>query len=534
MNHTRTTFRGALRKIVLRLGMPALCLPLVLLATASAVAQFESASVLGYVKDTTGAAVPRASVTLTNTSTGIVQTKTTDGEGRYEFASVPIGPYVVEAENPGFEKTKTQSFTVTTNARQRVDVELKAGSTGETVTVTSTPTQLETETSSRGQVIATREVENLPLNGRSYADLVLLAPGVRKSALENQTASSREASFNVNGQRSAFNNFLLDGLDNNNYGTSNQGFANENIPPSPDAVSEFRVETNNYSAEFGRASGAVINVATRRGTNQFHGKAYDYLRNTNLNAIGPFVPAGNVKQVYIRNQFGGTFGGPIYKDHTFFFVDYEGLRQIFRNPVTTVTLPNAEQRSGLFLLHKVDGTTAPLTLRNPITGTVFATGNVNAEATQFGKAVLAALPANNTGGIAFNNGISNNYVASPRGTIQDDKADGRVDHTFNQRWSIFGRYSEHRGTIFDPPTVLGRAGGNANTNVNLLNRQIAGGVTWIISSNKLPRRSLCLHQEPRWQIPLRPGRLFAACREWHHQRRSHGQGDRARSSMLSR
>jgi hypothetical protein len=459
----------------------------------SAYGQFESASVLGYARDTSGAAVAGVTVTLTNTATGIAQKAKTDSEGRYEFSSVPIGDYQVQAEVAGFERTQTQKFSVTTNARQRVDISLKAGSVNETVTVTAEPTILETETSSRGQVIGTREVENLPLNGRSYADLVLLAPGVRKSFLENQTASSREGSFNVNGQRSAFNNYLLDGLDNNNYGTSNQGFANENIPPSPDAVSEFRVETNNYSAEYGRASGAVINVATRRGTNQFHGKAYDYLRNTDLNAIGPFQPAGGIKQTFIRNQFGGTFGGPIYKDHTFFFADYEGLRQIFRNPVTTVTLPNSEQRQGKFLLHYVDGRTpTPIILRNPITSTVFTTGDVSAQATKFATAVLNALPANNStsitgggpGAVAYDT-ISNNYIASPRGTIQDDKGDIRIDHTFSQRWSLFGRYSEHRGTIFDPPTVLGRAGGNGNSNVHLLNRQIAGGVTWVISTNKL-------------------------------------------------
>lgn len=467
---------------------------LLLLPALHCYGQFESASVLGYVRDSTSAAIPNTTVTLTNIATGIKQTATTDAEGRYEFSSVQIGPYKVLAEASGFERSQTPNFTVTTNARQRVDVTLKPGSVAETVTVSSAPTILETETSSRGQVIGTREVENLPLNGRSYADLVLLAPGVRKSFLENQSASSREASFNVNGQRSAFNNFLLDGLDNNNYGTSNQGFANENIPPSPDAVSEFRVETNNYSAEYGRASGAVINVSTRRGTNQFHGKAYDYLRNTDLNAIGPFQPAGGVKQIFIRNQFGGTFGGPIYKDHTFFFMDYEGLRQIFRNPVTTVTLPNAEQRQGLFLLHYADPskTPTPITLHNPISGTVFTSGNVSAEATPFAKAVLAALPANNSvsttgggaGAVRYDT-IANNYIASPRGTIQDDKADARVDHTFNQKWSIFGRYSEHRGTIFDPPTVLGRAGGNGNANVHLLNRQIAGGMTWIISPSKL-------------------------------------------------
>ncbi len=467
---------------------------LLLLPALQCYGQFESASVLGYVRDTTSAAIPNSKVTLTNVATGIQQTATTDAEGRYEFSSVQIGSYKVLGEAQGFQQTQTQAFTVTTNARQRVDLALKAGSVAETVTVSAAPTALETETSSRGQVIGEREVENLPLNGRSYADLVLLAPGVRKSTLENQSASSREGAFNVNGQRSAFNNFLLDGLDNNNYGTSNQGFANENIPPSPDAVSEFRVETSNYSAEYGRASGAVINVSTQRGANKFHGKAYDYLRNTNLNAIGPFQPAGGIKQTFIRNQFGGTFGGPIKKDHTFFFVDYEGLRQIFRNQVSTVTLPNAEQRQGIFLFHYKDPSIAPtpITLRNPITGTVFTSGNVSAEATPFAKAVLAALPGNNatsvTGGgpgaVAYDT-IANNYIASPRGTIEDNKGDARIDETFNQKWSMFARYSEHRGTIFDPPTVLGRAGGNGNSNVHLLNRQIAGGATWIISPTKL-------------------------------------------------
>ena len=248
-----------------------------------------SASVLGYVKDSSGAAVPNATVTLTNIASNIKQTATSDAEGRYEFASVPIGTYRVETEAAGFEHTRTQDFQLTTDARQRVDLALKHGAVSETVTVSAAPTVIETETSSRGEVIGTKQIEDLPLNGRSYADLALLTPGVRKSFLENQTTTNREASFNINGQRSAFNNFLLNGLDNNSYGTSNQGFANENIPPSPDAVSEFRIETDNYSAEYGRASGGVINASIRRGTNQFHGRAWDYIRNTVFNAIGPFA-----------------------------------------------------------------------------------------------------------------------------------------------------------------------------------------------------------------------------------------------------
>ncbi len=131
-------------------------------------------------------------------------------------------------------------------------------------------------------------MQNLPLNGRAYADLAALAPGVRRNILENQSVTSRDASFNVNGQRSEFNNFLLDGVDNNAYGTSNQGFSNQAIPPSPDAINEFRVETNNYSAEYGRASGAVINVSINSGTNQFHGRVWEYNRNTESQCMGRF------------------------------------------------------------------------------------------------------------------------------------------------------------------------------------------------------------------------------------------------------
>jgi hypothetical protein len=436
----------------------------------SALAQFESASVLGYVHDSSGAAVTNSSVTLTNTATGISQTKTTDSEGKYEFPSVQIGNYKVTAEAQGFSRAVTESFAVQTNARQRVDVTLQAGSVSEEVTVTSAAQLLDTETSSHSTVIGTKQVEDLPLNGRSYADLVLLVPGARKSALENTTTSSREGSFNINGQRSAFNNYLLDGLDNNNYGTSNQGFANENIPPSPDAVSEFRVETNNYGAEYGRTTGAVINASIRRGSNQYHGRAWDYVRNTSFNAIGPFLPVGAGKPKFIRNQFGGTFGGPIWKDHTFFFADYEGVRQIFNNPSASSTLPTTAQRAGNF----------GIPLRNPVTGAVYPTGQIPASAvTPFARAVIDALPTPTAAG------ISNNYTITPRGTINDDKGDARVDHTFNDRWSIFGRYSEHRGSIFDPPSIPGRAGGNSNGNVNIQNRNIAGGATWTISANKL-------------------------------------------------
>ncbi|MGO4514727.1 carboxypeptidase regulatory-like domain-containing protein [Terriglobus sp. 2YAB30_2] len=453
---------------------------LVMLSPVVGWAQFENASVIGYVRDKSGAAVSGSSVTLTNTGTNVSQTSKTDGEGKFEFNSVNIGNYVVTAESAGFQTTKTAPFALTVNARQRVDVNVAAGTVNETVEVSAAAQILDTETSSRSTVVGTREVESLPLNGRSYADLALLVPGTRKSFLENQTTSSREASFNVNGQRSAFNNFLLDGLDNNNYGTSNQGFANENIPPSPDAVSEFRVEVNNYSAEYGRAPGAVVNAAIRRGTNQIHGRAWDYVRNTSFNAIGPFLATGATKPKFIRNQFGGTFGAPIWKDHTFFFGDYEGVRQIFNNAASTSTLPTANQRGGLFYLNDdTSNASNAIPLKNPISGKTYTGVIPTSDMTQFARAVLTTLPTNTVAGLA------NNYTITPRGIINDDKGDARVDHTFNDHWTIFGRYSQHAGYIFDPPSIAGRAGGNSNGNVNIKNRAIAGGVTWTISANKL-------------------------------------------------
>jgi Carboxypeptidase regulatory-like domain/TonB-dependent Receptor Plug Domain len=463
-------------------------------------AQFETASVLGYVRDGSGAVVSGATVSLVNQETKTQVAAQTDAQGAYQFTDVKIGQYQITAQANGFDTSTTQSFTVTVNARQRVDVGLKVGSNTETVTVDSAAALLETDSSERGQVIGTREVENLPLNGRAYADLAALVPGVRRNVLENSTDSSRDASFNVNGQRSEFNNFLLDGLDNNAYGTSNQGFSNQAIPPSPDAISEFRVETDNYSAEYGRSAGAVVNVSIRSGTNQFHGKAYDYLRNTVFNAIGPFTPPSNPltgkpqKPVLIRNQFGGTFGGPIWKDHIFFFGDYEGTRQVV-HAVNQATVPTANQNGTSALAIANGGYTflsgknnesasSPVPLVNPITGQSYANGVIpfnDPSVSAFAKGVLAALPQGNVPGSPF----SNNYASQPADTINDDKGDIRVDDTFSARTTAFVRYSQHQGKIVSPPNIQGPAGGNSNGTVNIFNQQIAGGVTHTFNQNSI-------------------------------------------------
>src|SRR3984957_6899129 len=399
------------------------------LQAALSFAQFETSAVLGFVRDTSGAPVAGSKVTLTNVVTGVTLTIQTDGQGHFQFPDVHVGNYKIAAAATGFNDSVTDPFAVDVSTRQRVDVTLKPGSVSETVTVSGAATQLETETSSTGTIVSQTQVQDLPLNGRAYGDLMALAPGVRRNVLENQSVTSRDASFNVNGQRSEFNNFLLDGLDNNAYGTSNQGFSNQAIPPSPDAINEFRVETDNYSAEYGRSAGAVINVSIRSGTNQFHGKAYDYLRNTVFNAIGPFTPPTNPltgkpqKPILIRNQFGGTFGGPIWKDHTFFFGDYEGTRQVVHT-ILQATVPTVDQNGTSALAVANGGYTfltasnTPVPLINPLTGQNYANGVIpfnDPSVTAFAKGVLGALPEPNVPGGPF----ANNYASQPSDTINN-------------------------------------------------------------------------------------------------------------------
>lgn len=445
-------------------------------------AQFETASVLGYVHDASGAALSNATVTLVNQETGTKVTIKTNAQGAYQFNDVHVGQYKIDAGASQFNESVTEVFTVDVNTRQRVDVVLHPGSVSETVTVSGAATQLQSESSDSGTIISQTEVDNLPLNGRAYGDLATLAPGVRRNNLENQSVTSRDASFNVNGQRSEFNNFLLDGLDNNAYGTSNQGFSNQAIPPSPDAINEFRAETSNYSAEFGRASGAVINVSINSGTNTFHGSVWEYHRNTVLNAIGPFlapvsaVTGKSQKPVLIRNQFGGALGGPILRNRMFFFADYEGDRQV-QGSYTTATIPTDLQRQGIFQT----STGAVVPLRNPVTGTFYANGVVpQSDWTPLAKLVIAALPSPNVP-----NSISNNYASMPKASLTDDKGDGRLDYYLSPKTTVFGRYSDHQGNIVDASSIPGEAGGGGNGTIHAYNRQIAGGVTHSFTTNSI-------------------------------------------------
>lgn len=428
-------------------------------------AQFDTATVLGTIKDPSGTVISNGRVSLLNLANGTQQNSATDDSGNYQFLNVRIGDYSLKAEAPGFKAAMAEKFSVTVNAHQRVDLTLQIGQVTESVTVSGAAAVLETDSSERGQVIATRQILDLPLNGRSYADLTLLAPGVRKSVLEDGSITSRDASYNVNGQRSSLNNFVLDGVDNNAYGTSNQGFSNQIVQLTPDAVAEYRVATDNYSAEYGRASGAVINASVRSGTNSYHGSAWEFLRNTQLNAVGFFQPLGGVKPVFQQNQFGASFGGRIIRDKLFFFVDYEGLRRVQR-ALTFASIPTTDFKAGNF----------GVPVKNPYTGQIYADGIVPLSQTSaFARAVLAALPDPNLPG------LSNNFQSLPRASITDDKGDWKIDYIPNQNLSTFVRYSQREANLYVPGNIPGIAGGNNNGDVHEFNQQIAAGTTYTIN-----------------------------------------------------
>ena len=265
-------------------------LAVVLLTASPVLAQFETAEVLGTVHDNSGAVMVGANVTLINQDTGIQAKTTTDSIGNYEFFNVRVGRYTITAEAPGFTKFTAKDVVVNVNARQRVDITLQVGVVSETVEVQGAAAVLQTDSSEHGQIIKTQQIVDLPLNGRNYSDLALLTTNVHKSPIAMTESTPREGAFNVNGMRSTYNNFLLDGLDNNAYSTSNQGFSE----PSGAALAGRRGRVQGHHQQLQRGvwpvGGAVVNVVMRSGTNQIHGTAFEFLRNTDFNAVGFFRP----------------------------------------------------------------------------------------------------------------------------------------------------------------------------------------------------------------------------------------------------
>ena len=296
------------------------------LVPANVRAQVDMGSISGIVRDPSGAGIPNAKVVLTNEDTNIAVSTTTGSDGEYTFSLVKIGHYSVSASGTGFQTVQQKNVTVDVQQKINLDISLVLGQTTETVVVNEAPPALQTQDASVGQVIEEREVKSLPLNGRNFTFLAQLSAGVTQDQADTRGLGN-SGSFAANGLRPAQNNYLLDGLDNNaNLVDFLNGTAYAVRPPV-DAIQEFKVETNNYSAEMGRSAGAVLNATIKSGSNQYHGSAWEFLRNDKFDAANFFENSGGIsKGKYRQNQFGATFGGPIKKDKTFFFMDYEGTR----------------------------------------------------------------------------------------------------------------------------------------------------------------------------------------------------------------
>ncbi|MGO9404506.1 MAG: TonB-dependent receptor domain-containing protein [Terriglobales bacterium] len=455
----------------------ALFLLMVLTFAAPLWAQKDAGAIVGLVRDSSGAVVTGAKVTVTDVDRGIQLTFATNDAGEYVASPLRIGRYTVTVEMKGFKKEVAGPVQVNIQDRVAVDLKLQAGAATEVITVTAERAQLETETSDLGQVVDAKRINALPLNGRNYAQLALLGVGV--AASEPNSRVETTYGFSANGARSLQNNFLLDGIDNNaNLGDVLNGAAYV-VQPAVDAIGEFKVDTNAYSAEFGRGNGAILNAVIKSGTNQLHGDLWEYLRNEKVDAINAFDTS---QQPYKQNQFGFTLGGPIVKNKMFIFGDYEGLRVSQGKPQIS-TVPTPAEVGGDFSLVSPLGAAMPGVVDcsgNPTyQGEIFNSrlaennyaGNANGYCGVPIGTTAAGVPTNIfTGNSGTNTAIdplgqelanlfpapndpalgTNAFLSDPKGTETENKFDIRYDYTISSKDNFFARFSYGNDSTFLP------------------------------------------------------------------------------------
>ena len=452
-----------------------------------AAAQFDSATLTGIVMDPTGSVVPAVTVKAVNEATNIETSGVTDSVGRFTFSNLRPGTYTIKAVAPGFKQFVSTGFELQVNQAARFDITLTVGQVNDEVTIVAETPVLETQSGGHGAVIDSTKIIELPLNGRDYNQLALLSPGVLAPTPRLQSVGFRGV-FNVNGNRAFQNAFQLDGVDNTSYSNSYRGLNAQVIQPSVEALQEFKIQTNAYSAEFGRSAGALVNAVTRSGSNQFHGSIYDFLRNSDLDASNFFANKAGLKKPFRqRNQFGAAAGGPIIKDKTFVFGDYEGLRDA-AGIVRFSSVPQPIWLQGMFatpIWNPYNPTDTGQDFRIPATANC-NDGNGNCWKIPanlidpVGQKILNVSPAPNTSSPTYDN----NYVAAPVTTNHTNQFDTRMDQIFSSRLNAFGRYSYSKSAIFQPGPRPGLSEGSFNDTfgtADLKSQQIAAGITWILS-----------------------------------------------------
>ncbi|HZQ45317.1 MAG TPA: TonB-dependent receptor [Acidobacteriaceae bacterium] len=499
-----------------RLPFVALLAAALFVLTPPAGGQVDTGAIVGTLSDSAGLRIPGAKVTVTEESTGVSTSVSSDADGSYIISPLKLGRYTLKAEKEGFKVSVEQHIEVTIQSRLEVNPTLQIGAVSESVQVSSTAPVLETQTSSLQQLVDTQPINDLPLNRRNATFLAQLSAGVT-FAQNDARGLQASGSFTANGFGRTENDYMLDGMDNNSEIGDLVNQTQYVILPPPDALREFTVQTSNYSAEFGHSAGAVLNVTTKSGTNTFHGDVWEFLRNDYFDAKDYFVLSSQRKPEFRLNQFGFTFGGPVTiphvyngKNRTFFFVDYQGFRQVQGQTFTESVPTLAEQNSGFQNLQDLvalqTGTTTDLLGRTFPKGTVFdpattraitkgvvdpvthltatATGYVRdpfytgslVGMTSFtnptAEAQMNTIPQSRISPVALKllrlypnpngKGLVSNYTVSPNNTQQTDSMDSRLDQQIGASDSIFFRYSYLYQTQFQASPLPGVADGAAS------------------------------------------------------------------------
>ena len=438
-------------------------------------------SIAGLVADPSGAMVPGVPVVARNTETGLSQKATTNAEGYYGFPALPWGRYELQIEHSGFQAYKRMGLVVNSSVLLRVDVHLILKPQAEAVTVSESPTQVETSNTQMGEIVTASKLASIPVNGRSYTDLLALQPGVIPASSQQPNAvvmsgctnappsgDLNPGNMSVSGQRETANGFMVNG-------SSAQEDFNmvAAIVPNLDSIREFLVLTNNFGAEYGNFSGGQVLVTTKSGTNELHGSAFDFLRNTNLDARNYFAAE---RARYDRNQFGGTVGGPIRKDNAFFFADYQGTRMTQGIETGRISVPSLENRAGDFsdIASSLSGTVngqhwadllshqlgyavhagEPYYTPGCVSSSQCALPNTEIPQRAWSgpaRALLPYIPKPNQGGSTFS-------TSAYKQNLRDDKGAIKVDS--NTRWGSLAAYYFSDDYRMDNPYPTGQGGAN--------------------------------------------------------------------------
>jgi len=457
---------------------------LFLLAAVAAplLAQVDNGSITGIVRDSSGSVITNAHIEITNTATNVKSELNTNKDGTYEVLGLIPGVYSVRATAQGFSTTVTNSVRIDVQSIAKVDITLTVGNVKQEVQVSASSELLETQQADVGGVMGSRQINELPLNGRQYDQLALLEPGVYADP-SSEVANPAEGRFSANGNLELQNYFSLDGIDNNTGSENLQEQSVQAVIPPPDALQEFRLQTRTYSTEFGTSAGAIVNASTKSGTNEFHGDVWEYLRNSALDANTFFNNYGGTpKGHFSQNQFGGTVGGPIVHDHAFFFAAYQGLLSSTAETVYS-TVPTPAMKSGDFTalassynLQAVANGQAGCVVNNVVQPSCID---------PVGQALINLYPDPNFPNVGAPYTGAPNYKFVTAAPNHTHTVDTRIDERLNLKNTIFGRYSYDHQNYQSPLWTANPDVGNGDfsTQYILHDQSLALGWTYTPTSS---------------------------------------------------